>query len=181
MTNSVPPPPPPPRWKNSSSSSISKRSTEGKGDPILNASQALEDLLVDGEEVIKRGSVAPQYLSYIKWIYIFLVVFLSFFCLIGIFAAPFLLGHWLYLKRFRWYLTDRRLLSISGLFTMKTEEIGFKRIGETNLVQGLFSRIFNTGTIVVNDIGTNKITIPFINNPLEVKKLISTKAYESQT
>lgn len=84
------------------------------------------------------------------------------------------------MKRIRWYVTDKRLLNVSGLFALKTEEMSFKRIGEANLVQGVFSRLFNTGTVVVNDIGTNKITIPFINDPLSVKKLLSEKAYESK-
>jgi membrane protein YdbS with pleckstrin-like domain len=180
MSSQLPPPPPPASRPTTSLSSRRDRSAEGKGDALLNASQALEDLLVDGEEVIRRGSVAPQYISYIMWIYIVITVAATLACGVGILFAPFLLSHWLYLKRCRWYVTDRRILSISGLFSLKTEEIGFKRVGETNLSQGLLSRLFNTGTIVVNDIGTNSIKIPFVNNPLELKKLITARAYESQ-
>ena len=171
-------PPPPPSSPSPGSSEQRNHGAEGKGDALLNASQALEDLLVDGEEVIKRGSVAPQYLSYILWIYIVVSVVFTLLCGVGLLFAPFLFAHWFYLRRYRWYVTDRRILSISGLFSLKTEEIGFRRVGETNLAQGLLSRLFNTGTIVVNDIGTNSIKIPFVNNPLELKKLISTMAYQ---
>jgi uncharacterized membrane protein YdbT with pleckstrin-like domain len=154
------------------------KSAQGKGDAILNASQVLDDLLVDGEQVLRRGSVAPQYLSYLMWLYLVASIIGLFVCF-GIYV-PFLWAHWVYMKRIRWYITDRRLLHVSGLFSLKTEEMSFRRIGEANLVQGIFSRLFNTGTVVVNDIGTNRITIPFINDPLSVKKLLSEKAYEDR-
>jgi uncharacterized membrane protein YdbT with pleckstrin-like domain len=147
---------------------------------LLNASQALEELLVEGEVVIRRGSVASQYISYILWIYIGISALFTVLCGVGVVMAPFLFAHWLYLKRYRWYITDRRVLAISGLLSLQTQEIGFRRIGETNLSQGIFSRLFNTGTIVVNDTGSGKIKIPLVNNPLDLKKLISSKAYESQ-
>lgn len=150
-----------------------------KASALLNTSQAIEQLLVPGESVIQRGRVAPQYIKYLKWWFIFLCVVLAF-TIIGLVVIPITIARWNYLNRLRWCVTDRRLIFAHGLLGLKIEEIGFDRIGEANMTQGLFSRIFNTGTIVVNDIGSNMITLEFVDNPLGVKKLLSDKAYEAK-
>ena len=150
-----------------------------KDSALLNTSKAIEQLLIPGESVIQRGRVAPQLIKYLKWWYVFICVVLAF-TIIGLVLVPITIAHWNYLNRIRWYITDKRLIYAHGLIGLKTEEIGFNRIGEANMTQGLFSRIFNTGTVVVNDIGSNKITLEFVDNPLAIKKLLSDKAYEAK-
>ena len=150
-----------------------------KDSALLNTSKAIEQLLVPGESVIRRGQVAPQFLRYLKYWYIFLCVVLAF-TIVGLLAIPITIAHLNYLGRVRWYITDKRLIFAHGLLGLRSEEIGFDRIGETNMTQGIFSRIFNTGTIVVNDIGSNKITLQFVDDPLVVKKLLSDKAIEAK-
>ena len=154
-----------------------KQEQSSKGDALLNVSQAIDALLIDGEEVIQRGGVAPQFLSYTKWLYLGVNTFLVIITLgVWLVFVPFFIVHWLKLKRQKWYITDRRLISVSGLIGLQTQEISYQRFAEATLKQGMLSRLFDTGTIMVSDTGTNRIELKLINKPLEIKKLLSQRA-----
>ena len=70
-------------------------------------------------------------------------------------------------------LTSRRLIVKVGLISRSTEEISCNRVEEVNLEQSIFQRILGCGNIKVTGVGSGKIILKNIDNPLEVQRKIN--------
>ena len=149
---------------------------------LISTTSTLANLLAPGEIVHKAGGVAPPYLKFNKYLMITILVpsALATLGVLLIFLGPLFYMRFKYLRNCAWCITDRRLITGRGLLRFQTQEIGLRRIGEVKLKQGIFSRIFNTGTLSVKDTGGSEILMPFLSNPLEVKKILGEVAYSAQ-
>lgn len=73
-------------------------------------------------------------------------------------------------------ISDRRIIHQTGLVARRMEEISARRIAEVNIDQSVMGRILDFGKLHINDVGSGAITLPDLDNPLELKKAIDTIA-----
>ncbi len=80
----------------------------------------------------------------------------------------------------RYYLTENRLITKTGLFTIKEDELEIYRIVDKSLQRSIWQRIFGVGTIVLfcKDMDTPEKNIISVKCPREVSDLIG--SYISQ-
>ena len=71
-------------------------------------------------------------------------------------------------------VTNKKVLSKSGVFSRKTDELQLKKIEGVDVKQGLIERMLGYGTLVMSGTGTQKVCFYSIDNPLDVKKKIDT-------
>lgn len=68
-------------------------------------------------------------------------------------------------------ITSKRVIAKFGFIRRETVELNHKNVESLRVDQGVFGRIFNFGTILIN--GTGGVTTPIRNiaNPLEFRRL----------
>lgn len=110
------------------------------------------------------------------------------FGIIALFQLCFLVGN-LY-KAKRVVILDKNKHTISNTeysfpYKVETNELKFDRLIKSTIVQGTFSRIFNTGTLILNvlvyangDSIEKTVNFPYIKNPFEAKEKIIEGALE---
>jgi hypothetical protein len=70
-------------------------------------------------------------------------------------------------------LTDKRLIGKTGVVRTNSLELVLGKVESISVNQGLFGRIFDYGTLVVSGSGGTHQPIPFIANPMLMKKKIN--------
>jgi uncharacterized membrane protein YdbT with pleckstrin-like domain len=69
-------------------------------------------------------------------------------------------------------LTNKRLISKTGIISRKTQELNLKAIETVEIDQGILGRIFGFGTIKVTGRGISDFVLKGINDPMTVKRQI---------
>jgi len=72
-------------------------------------------------------------------------------------------------------LTNKKVLSKSGLISRSTDELQLKKIEGVDVKQGIVERLLGYGSVVLSGTGSQKVVFAGVDNPLEVKKLIDSK------
>lgn len=71
-------------------------------------------------------------------------------------------------------LTDYRIIVKHGWIARVTDELGLHAIEEVNLVQSIWGRLFNFGTLLVHGTGEDELNIEWIADPLSFRRAIET-------
>jgi len=129
--------------------------------------------LAKGEKVLKNiGPSKWQLYTSIGWLVIGLatIVFYVgwFFLLVGALGM-------IYYYSTEFALTNKKVLTKTGLFARNTDELQLKKIEGCDVRQSMMERLFGYGSVVLSGTGTQKVVFAGIDNPLAVKKLIDSK------
>ncbi len=60
----------------------------------------------------------------------------------------------------------------TGLLARNTQEVSLNKIEEITLHQSVWGRLFGYGKLVLRGTGVGVITLPNIDNPIEVRRLV---------
>jgi uncharacterized membrane protein YdbT with pleckstrin-like domain len=66
-------------------------------------------------------------------------------------------------------ITDRRIIAKFGLISRSTVELRLEKTESVQVVQSIFGRLFNYGSIVVSGAGAPQAPIPGISAPLDFR------------
>ena len=69
-------------------------------------------------------------------------------------------------------VTTKRVIFKKGIISRKTEEQLLKKVETVSVKQGVIGRILGFGTVQVTGTGSNSVSLPKIDDPLNVKKSI---------
>lgn len=74
----------------------------------------------------------------------------------------------------RYILTDKKLITRCGLFSLKEDEVNLYRVYDKRIEMGFFERLFNCGTIILlsKDADSSKKVIKSVKNVRTTAKLI---------
>ena len=72
-------------------------------------------------------------------------------------------------------LTNKKVLSKSGLISRSTDELQLKKIEGVDVRQGIVERMLGYGSVVLSGTGSQKVVFAGVDNPLSIKKLIDSK------
>ena len=100
--------------------------------------------------------------------------------IIWLILAPFTIGatligaiwEFLKLRSLEYGVTNKRVISKSGIISRKTEEMKVSSIETVEIKQGVLGRIFGYGTIKVTGQGVSDVVFDKIDDPMSVKKAI---------
>ena len=67
-------------------------------------------------------------------------------------------------------VTSKRVIAKMGFIRRNTIELNHSKVESINVHQGIFGRIFDFGTLVINGTGGGKTPIPSIDSPLDFRK-----------
>jgi len=67
-------------------------------------------------------------------------------------------------------VTSKRVIAKTGLVMRHTVELNHSKVESFNVDQGIFGRIFDFGTLIVNGTGGGKTPIPNIDSPLDFRR-----------
>ena len=87
---------------------------------------------------------------------------------------PFLvfLQSWLMIKTTELALTNRRVISKTGIFTQKTAELQINQIESVEVEQGIAGRLLNYGSVLVKGTGGGASPAPGIVDPFDFRKAV---------
>ncbi|WP_201732423.1 PH domain-containing protein [Acidithrix sp. C25] len=94
-------------------------------------------------------------------------------CLL-IVAVCYFVFKYLQWRRIECVVTPRRLITASGVFTIRSSEVPLERIGEITLNSPLFERLIGVGNLRVASLGEDSdINLHFIPQPAKLKAAIN--------
>ena len=99
------------------------------------------------------------------WIYLQYLLFCVF-----IFPLFWLLG----LYFIEYGLTNKRVVTKSGIISRNTEEMKLSKIETVEVKQGILGRILGYGNVVCTGTGISNVVFHSVSNPIKVKKQIET-------
>jgi uncharacterized membrane protein YdbT with pleckstrin-like domain len=67
-------------------------------------------------------------------------------------------------------VTSKRIIYKTGFIRRKTSELNHLKVESFHVEQGIFGRIFDYGTIIINGTGGGKTPIPSIDSPLDFRR-----------
>lgn len=67
-------------------------------------------------------------------------------------------------------ITSKRTITKFGLIARNTTEVNHNQVESFNVNQGIFGRMFDFGTLIINGTGSGSIIIKNIDQPLEFRK-----------
>lgn len=79
---------------------------------------------------------------------------------------------WLRLRSIEYGVTNKRVISKSGIISIKTEEMKIGSIETVEIDQGVLGRIFGFGSIKITGRGISDLVYENIDSPMKVKKSI---------
>lgn len=124
----------------------------------------IEESLSKNEEIQERFAH-----HWTKYVAIWLVGILGILVLIGPLVAFWM---WLSLKKTEYGVTNKRVITKTGVISRHSEEMKLTSIETVEIRQSFWGRIFGSGSLLVTGRGTSDLIIPDIDNPLEAKKMI---------
>ena len=145
----------------------------------------IKDTLTPGEQVQYHAKVHPA--LYVAMIPAFLLLEAVFaWALLGqglgerfpiswlLFLCPLLVfaQSWLEINTTELALTNRRVISKTGVISQQTSELQVDQIESVEVKQGLFGRILNYGTVTVKGTGGGAAPAPGIVDPLKFRKAV---------
>jgi uncharacterized membrane protein YdbT with pleckstrin-like domain len=81
-----------------------------------------------------------------------------------------LLKAWMHAVSTELAITNKRVIAKFGFIRRNTVELPHKNVESFHVDQGIFGRIFNFGTVVINGTGGVRTPIPSIAAPLEFRR-----------
>ena len=112
----------------------------------------------------KINGVTPGAMAYVFLLFPFLVFLQS----------------WLTIKSTELALTNRRVISKTGIFTQKTAELQINQIESVEVEQGIAGRMLNYGSVLVKGTGGGSSPAPGIIDPLEFRKAVQTLTHSNR-
>lgn len=126
-------------------------------------SSYIDQILIDGEQVIYQARLS-------LWSQIVLI-------LVGIILLPLfglglalLFWAWLVCRTTELAITNKRIISKSGIIQRTTMELRLDKIESIKVDQGLMGRMLNFGAITISGTGGDKTPIESIADPLQFQK-----------
>ena len=126
-------------------------------------SSYVDDVLIKDEAVLYRGRLS-------RWSFFWLIV-------LGLLLLPaFGLGLLLWLAAWIIYIstelaiTNKRIISKSGLIKRQTMEMFLEKVESIQVDQSILGRIFNFGSITISGTGGDKSPIRNISRPLDFRQ-----------
>lgn len=123
----------------------------------------VNEMLIDGEQVLYRARRS-------MWSQFVLI-------LVGIVLLPafgvgllLLLWAWIICRTTELVITNKRIISKSGIIRRSAMELRLDKIESINVDQGLMGRILNFGSIAISGTGGDKTPIESIVDPLQFQK-----------
>lgn len=83
-----------------------------------------------------------------------------------------LLNHMIVLWTTEIVITEYRFVYKTGLIARDTQEVSLNKIEEITLQQSVWGRIFGYGRLVLRGTGVGVITLPNIDDPIDVRRTI---------
>jgi uncharacterized membrane protein YdbT with pleckstrin-like domain len=155
----------------------------------------IKKTLTTGEQVIYQAKVHPAiYVAMIPTFlilevliyYVFIYNFKSNGINPGIMAYVFLLlpflvftHSWLIIKTTELALTNRRVISKTGIFTQKTSELQIGQIESVQVEQGIVGRMLNYGSVMVKGTGGGASPAPGIVAPFDFRKAVQELTHQT--
>ena len=148
----------------------------------------VEQTLIEGEHVILQGKVSPWF--HVTMVPAFLgleIIFLygSVFSYTSEGVSPGILPYiclplpllvfiqsWLVIKSTELSLTNQRVISKTGILSVKTSELKVSQIESVEVEQNIFGRILKFGSVSVNGTGGKTTPAPGITEPFEFRKVV---------
>lgn len=123
----------------------------------------INQVLIDGEQVVYQARLS-------LWSQIVLI-------LVGIILLPLfglglllLFWAWLICRTTELAITNKRIISKSGIIQRTTMELRLDKIESIKVDQGLMGRMLNFGSITISGTGGDKTPIESIADPLQFQK-----------
>lgn len=70
-------------------------------------------------------------------------------------------------------LTNKRVIAKTGFIRRDTIELRLEKVEGLIISQGIIGRIFNYGTVIVSGTGGIRTPIPFINDPINFRRVVN--------
>lgn len=70
-------------------------------------------------------------------------------------------------------ITNKRVVFKNGLIARKTEEMNLNRVETVEVEQSILGRIFGYGNVKLTGTGSSFVIFKFVEDPLEVRKIIT--------
>lgn len=70
-------------------------------------------------------------------------------------------------------ITNRRVVFKNELIARKTEEMNLNRVETVEVEQSILGRIFGYGNVKLTETGSSFVIFKFVEDPLEVRKIIT--------
>ena len=83
-----------------------------------------------------------------------------------------LIGHLIVLTTTEIIVTTYRFVYKTGLISRNTQEVSLSKIEEITLHQSVWGRVLGYGKLVLRGTGVGVITLPDLDNPIELRKII---------
>ena len=87
-------------------------------------------------------------------------------------GALILLNHMIILWTTEIVVTTYRFVYKTGLISRNTQEVSLNKIEEITLKQSVWGRIFGYGSLVLRGTGVGVITLPNVDDPIDVRRII---------
>ena len=126
-------------------------------------SSYIDKILIDGEKVVHRARLS---LWSMFWLILFGVLLLPVFGL----GLIFLLRAWLVYRTTELAITNKRIVSKTGIISRAVMELRLDKIESIQVEQGMLGRILNFGAVMIAGTGGDKTPIESIAEPLLFQK-----------
>jgi len=130
-------------------------------------SSYVDEVLIKDETVIYRGHLSVW--SFFWWIVAGLLLLAAF----G-FGLLIWLAAWLKYRSTELAVTNKRVITKSGLIQRNTTEMFLEKVESIQVDQGILGRIFDFGSITISGTGGDKSPVNSVSQPLEFRKAFMT-------
>jgi uncharacterized membrane protein YdbT with pleckstrin-like domain len=130
-------------------------------------SSYVDEVLIKDETVIYRGHLSVW--SFFWWILVGLLLLAAFGLGLLIWLAA-----WLKYRSTELAVTNKRIITKSGLIQRNTTEMFLEKVESIQVDQGILGRIFDFGSITISGTGGDKSPVNSVSQPLEFRKAFMT-------
>jgi len=131
--------------------------------------------LVKGIAIILFSFVVPIWTGFMGTIFSYAIGAIIYYLWI-IFWIAYILYEYYHWYRDKFIITDHRIIDIDqqGMFSRQVSEIELDRIQNvTYTVAGFFQTLFNFGTVTIQSVGNNELTLEHIADPATCQREIT--------
>jgi uncharacterized membrane protein YdbT with pleckstrin-like domain len=130
-------------------------------------SSYVDEVLIKDETVIYRGHLSVW--SFFWWIFLGLLLLIA--AGLGLLVW---LAAWLKFRSTELAVTNKRIITKSGLIQRNTTEMFLEKVESIQVDQGILGRIFDFGSITISGTGGDKSPVNNVSRPLEFRKAFMT-------
>jgi len=69
-------------------------------------------------------------------------------------------------------VTNKKIVTSHGLISRNTDDMRITKMEGVQVKQGILGRIFGYGTVVFQGTGSGNVTMEYVPNPVELKKIV---------